>query len=487
MSFLNKVFGDSHGKYAKKLEPIISQINSLESDLLKLSDQELKQKFQICKERLKNETLDDLLPEVFALVREAAKRTLKQRHFDVQLIGGIVLHRGNIAEMRTGEGKTLVATLSACLNALDGKGVHVITVNDYLSRRDAVWMGQVYDFLGLAVGCINHEQSFIYDPKYQPEGTDEKRDLLGGFKVFESYLKPCSRKEAYAADITYGTNNEFGFDYLRDNMVQSLAEQSQRGHNYVVIDEIDSILIDESRTPLIISSPSGESTDKYYHFSKLATTLKEKDDYEIDEKLKAVTFTEAGQDKVVKDLGFDPWQDNDITTTHQLESALKAKTLFQLDRDYVVRDNQIIIVDEFTGRLMPGRRWSAGLHQAIEAKENVKVQEESKTWATITFQNYFRMYKKLSGMTGTAQTSAEEFDKVYKLDVISVPTNKTMLRKDQPDQVYKSVEGKFKAVVRDIKERHEKGQPVLVGTVSIERNEYLGRLLSVEGIPRKGS
>ncbi|MFA6387476.1 MAG: preprotein translocase subunit SecA [Candidatus Paceibacterota bacterium] len=483
MSFLNKVFGDSHGKYAKKLEPIISQINSLESDLLKLSDQELKQKFQICKERLKNETLDDLLPEVFALVREAAKRTLKQRHFDVQLIGGIVLHRGNIAEMRTGEGKTLVATLSACLNALDGKGVHVITVNDYLSRRDAVWMGQVYDFLGLAVGCINHEQSFIYDPKYQPEGTDEKRDLLGGFKVFESYLKPCSRKEAYAADITYGTNNEFGFDYLRDNMVQSLAEQSQRGHNYVVIDEIDSILIDESRTPLIISSPSGESTDKYYHFSKLATTLKEKDDYEIDEKLKAVTFTEAGQDKVVKDLGFDPWQDNDITTTHQLESALKAKTLFQLDRDYVVRDNQIIIVDEFTGRLMPGRRWSAGLHQAIEAKENVKVQEESKTWATITFQNYFRMYKKLSGMTGTAQTSAEEFDKVYKLDVISVPTNKTMLRKDQPDQVYKSVEGKFKAVVRDIKERHEKGQPVLVGTVSIERNEYLGRLLSVEGIP----
>jgi len=486
MSFIDKIFGDSHQKYLKKLEPLVSRINLLEPDLEKKSDQELKDKTQELKEKIsQNDNLDELIPSAFALVREAAKRTLGQRHFDVQLLGGIVLHQGKIAEMKTGEGKTLTATLPAYLNALSGKGVHIVTVNDYLARRDAVWMGQIYDALGLSVGCINHEQSFLYDPVYKKADIEEDkiRDKLGSFKVVEDFLRPVSRKEAYIADITYGTNNEFGFDYLKDNMVYDLKEQSQRGHNYAIVDEIDSILIDEARTPLIISSPDGESTEKYYHFAKLASSLKEKEDYEIDEKMKAATFTEQGQSRVIKDLGFDPWQDNDIATTHQLESALKAKTLFQLDKDYVVKDGQIIIVDEFTGRLMPGRRWSAGLHQAVEAKEGVKVQEESKTWATITFQNYFRMYKKLSGMTGTAQTSAEEFDKVYKLDVTSVPTHKPMVRKELPDKVYKSLEGKFRAVVEEIKKRNQVGQPVLVGTVSIEKNEYLGKLLSREGVP----
>ncbi len=504
MGILNKIFGDSQQKYLKGLTRIVERINSLEPTFEKLSDEDLKGKTEEFKKRLKNgQSFNDILPEAFALVREAAKRTLKQRHFDVQLVGGIVLHQGKIVEMKTGEGKTLAATLPAYLNALEGRGVHIVAVNDYLAERDTVWMGQIYYALGLSVGCIIHEEAYLYDPEYQvgnfqfpisnfPENPNDQnskrdriRDTLGGFKVVKSYLRPCFRKEAYAADITYGTNNEFGFDYLKDNMVYDLKEQVQRGHNFAIIDEIDSILIDEARTPLIISSPEEESTNKYYNFAKLMAKLKEKEDYEIDEKLKTATFTEEGQNKIVKALGYDPWAENDILTTHQLESALKAKTLFKRDRDYVVKDGQIIIVDEFTGRLMPGRRWSLGLHQAVEAKEGLEVQKESRTWATITFQNYFKMYKKLAGMTGTALTSAEEFDKVYNLEVVPIPTNKPMIRQDFPDRVYKTAKGKFRAVVEEIKKRHKNGQPILVGTVSIEKNEYLGKLLDLEGIPHQ--
>jgi len=475
MGLLNKIFGDANEKYIKDLQPTIEKINSLKSE------SDLKVKTQELKERLKKESLDDVLPEAFALVREAGIKTLNQRHYDVQLIGGIVLHQGKVAEMKTGEGKTLSSTLPIYLNALSGKGVHVVTVNDYLAKRDMVWMGQIYNALGLTVGCINHEKSFIYDPEFKGN-SDEVRDELGSFKVVEDFLKPCSRKEAYAADITYGTNNEFAFDYLKDNMVYDLKDQVQRGFNFAVIDEVDSILIDESRTPLIISSPVQESTDKYYLFNKLINTLSE-EDYVIEEKNKTVTFTEEGQDKLVKSLGRDPWSENDISTTHQLEAALKAKSLFVKDKDYVVKEGQVVIVDEFTGRLMPGRRWSGGLHQAVEAKEEVKVQQESRTFATVTFQNYFRLYDKLAGMTGTATTSAEELDKVYGLDVIVIPTNKPLVRKELPDRIYKNLDGKFKAVVKEIKERHAKGQPVLVGTVSIEKNEYLGKLLEREGVP----
>jgi len=492
MSFLSKIFGGADNSYLEKLQLIVAEINSFEPEFEKFSQEELKSKTdefkrKLSPERGKKETLNDILPEAFALVREASKRTLGQRHFDVQLIGGIILHQGKIAEMKTGEGKTLAATLSLYFNALEGKGAHLITVNDYLARRDAVWMGQIYYLLGLSVGCLNHDQTFLYDPEYKKaeESEDKIRDELGSFKVVEDFLRPASRKEAYSADITYGTNNEFGFDYLRDNMVYDLKDQVQRGLNFAIVDEVDSILIDEARTPLIISGPSEGSTEKYYRFAKLMTSLKKEEDYNVDEKLKAATFTETGQDKIVRLLGADPWAENDITATHQLESALKARALFERDRDYVVKDGKIIIVDEFTGRLMPGRRWSGGLHQAVEAREGIEVKEESITLATITFQNYFRMYKKLSGMTGTAITSAEEFDKVYKLEVFVAPTNKPMIRKNLADRVYKSLNGKFRALTNEIKERHKKGQPVLVGTVSIEKNEYLGKLLDIEGVPHQ--
>ncbi|MDD2731815.1 MAG: preprotein translocase subunit SecA [Candidatus Pacebacteria bacterium] len=484
MSIFTKIFPNAEKKYLKSLEPKLNKVNSFEHDFEKLSDKELKEKTSEFKQRLKKgETLDDISFEAFALVREAAKRNLSQRHFDVQLIGGFVLHQGKIAEMKTGEGKTLTSTLAVCLNALEEKGVHLITINDYLAERDAVWMGQIYNSLGLSVGCIVHDASYIYDPDYKAEQDEDKeRDIVGGFKVVKSYLRPVSRKEAYSADITYGTNNEFAFDYLKDNMLYNLNDRVQRGFNYAIIDEVDSILIDEARTPLIISVPYKESTQKYYQFARLISALKEVQDYTVDEKTKTAAFTENGQNKIVKSLGSDPWSENDISTTHQLEAALKAKTFFKRDHHYVIKDGQIIIVDEFTGRLMPGRRWSLGIHQAIEAKEGLKVQEESKTLATITFQNYFRMYKKLAGMTGTASTSAEEFDKVYKLDAVAVPTNKLMVRKDLPDRVYKNLEAKFRAVVNEIKQRHQKGQPVLVGTVSIEKNEYLSKLLEREGI-----
>jgi preprotein translocase subunit SecA len=493
MSFLSKVFGDANERYVGELKPIVQKINSLEKEYEQFSNSQMKDKTSEFKERLsKNETLDDILPEAFALVREASKRTLNQRHYDVQLMGGIILHRGAIAEMKTGEGKTLVATLPIYLNALTGKGVHLVSVNDYLVRRDATWMGQIYDALGLTIGCINHDASFIYDAEHtnsKQEGgeLDEKRDELGSFKVIHEFMRPVTRREAYLADITYGTNNEYGFDYLRDNMAYSPEQMSQRPyHNFAIVDEVDSILIDEARTPLIISAPDQDSGDLYKTFSRVVPSLIENEDYNVDEKLKAISITEKGIEKVEKALNLkNIYDEGGMRFVHHLEQALRANVLFKLDRDYVVKGGEIIIVDEFTGRLMPGRRWSEGLHQAVEAKEGVNVQKESRTLATITFQNYFRLYAKLGGMTGTARTSAEEFHKVYKLDVVTVPTNKTMIRKDQQDQIYKTEAGKFRAVAREIKERHEKGQPVLVGTVSIEKNELLASLLEREGIPHK--
>ena len=459
MSILTKIFGDPNEKYIKSLQPIVEKINSFEIEFSKLSLQEIKEKtFRLRSGLASGKTLDDILPEAFALVREAGKRTLNQRHFDSQLIGGIVLHQGKIAEMRTGEGKTLSATLPAYLNALLGKGVHIVTVNEYLAKRDMIWMGQIYNALGLTAGCITNSGGFIYDENYKNENEkDAKRDIVGGFLVVEDFLKPVSKKEAYSADITYGTNNEFGFDYLRDNMVFDLEQKAQRDFNFAIVDEVDSILIDEARVPLIISGEAEPATEKYSLFAKIVSSLEKETDYVLDEKLKTVTFTEEGQNKVVNKLGQDPWQDNDITATHQLESALRAKALFIKDRDYVAQNGEILIIDEFTGRILPGRRWSAGLHQAVEAKEGVRVQPESVTYATITFQNYFRLYKKLSGMTGTAFTSAEEFDKVYKLEVAIVPTNKTIVRKDLPDKIFKSEAGKFKAVVREIKELNQRG------------------------------
>lgn len=490
MSIITKIFGDANERYLKKIQPIVEKINSLEKEFEGFSNEKLKEKTREFKEELKKgKTLDDILPEAFALVREAAKRTLKQRHFDVQLMAGIVLHQGKIAEMKTGEGKTLAATLPLYLNALEGKGCHLVTVNDYLAKRDTVWMGQIYHLLGLRVGCIVHGAAYLYDPTYQVEMEEERdreRDALGGFKVVESYLRPVSRKEAYQADITYGTNNEFGFDYLRDNMVYHLDQQVQRGFNYAIVDEVDSILIDEARTPLIISSPDLESSKWYLDFARIIPRLDPKTDYEIDEKMRVVTLTEVGINKIEKILGLENiYEEKGIKYLHYLEQALRAETLFKRDKDYVVKDGQIIIVDEFTGRLMPGRRWSGGLHQAIEAKEGVEVQPESLTLASITFQNYFRMYKKLAGMTGTAATSAEEFDKVYHLEVVIIPTNKPMIRKDLPDRVYKTTQGKLLALLREIKQRHKRGQPILVGTTSIEKNEYLGKLLEREGIPHQ--
>ena len=477
MSFLTKIFGDPNKKEINRLKPIIEEINKLEPKFETFSDEQLKNITQEFKNRLsKGENLDNLLPEAFAAVREAAKRKLSQRHFDVQLIGGIVLHQGKIAEMKTGEGKTLAATLAVYLNALEGKGAHVVTVNDYLAKRDVNWMGPIYGVLGMSVACITHDKSYVYTPQVidKDEVTVEMQNL-----------QEVSRRQAYAADILYGTNNEFGFDYLRDNMVSGSPQMAQRGHHYAIVDEVDSILIDEARTPLIISAPDTDSTKLYETFSRIVPRLKENADYNIDEKMKAATLTEEGIEKVEKILGMDIYNEGGIKYVHHLEQALRAQVFFRKDKEYVIKDGEIIIVDDFTGRLMFGRRYSGGLHQAIEAKEGVKVQQESRTLATITFQNYFRMYKKLAGMTGTAYTSAEEFAKVYNLDVIQVPTNKPMIRKDLPDSVYQTEDGKFKAAVKEIKERYKKGQPVLVGTVSIERNEKLSAFLQKEGIPHE--
>lgn len=501
IDFFKKLFG----KY--DFQPLIERINSFEPELEKLSGEELKKESEFLRTAVQDGNgLDAVLAKAFALAREAAKRTLNQRHFNVQLIGGIVLHQGKIAEMRTGEGKTLAATAPAYLNALAGKGVHIITVNDYLARRDAIWMGQIYDALGLSVGCLTHETAFLYDPNYQPQKLetqnskletnsksqilngerDKERDLAGGFKIIESYLRPVSRKEAYSADIVYGTNHEFGFDYLRDNLAYDINQQVQRGHHYAIIDEIDSILIDEARTPLIISAPDAESSEYYKVFAKIAARLKESEDYVIDEKARHVAIADEGIDKIEKTLGIkDLYGPQNSRLVHYLEESLKAKALFKRDKHYVVKNGEIIIVDEFTGRLMRGRRYSAGLHQAIEAKEGVEVKQESRTFAQINIQNYFRMYEKISGMTGTAQTSAEEFHKVYNLEVVSVPTHKPMIRQDAPDLIYKTREAKYMAVAEEVKTRHRNGQPVLIGTASIEHNEILSDLLRQVGVPHE--
>jgi len=476
MSILNKIFGDPNEKALKKIQPIVDEINKLENKFQSFSDGELKKQTAIFKERIeKGETLDSILPEAFAVVRETAKRVLGQRHYDVQLIGGVVLHQGNISEMKTGEGKTLVSTLPIYLNALSGKGVHIVTVNDYLAKRDANWMGPIYHFLGLSVGTIQHDASFLFDPQTKPDENEVTVEMEN--------LKEISRREAYACDITYGTNNEFGFDYLRDNMAVVKSQISQRELNYAIIDEVDSILIDEARTPLIISAPDTESNTMYQTFSRLVPRLQKEKDYTVDEKMNAVSLTDEGIEKVEGMLGMkDIYSEGGIMFVHHLEQALKAEILFKKDKDYVVKDGEVIIVDEFTGRMMPGRRFSEGLHQAIEAKENVKVQRESRTLATITFQNYFRLYDKLAGMTGTAVTNAEEFSKVYDLDVISIPPNKTVIRKDLNDSIYKTERGKFKALIREIKKRNKKGQPILVGTIAIDKSELLSEMLKKEGI-----
>ncbi len=469
----------------RKYRSRVAEINALEPEIKALSDDGLKAESVRLRERaIAGESLDVLLPRAFALVREAASRTLGQRHYDVQLIGGMVLHSGTIAEMGTGEGKTLVATAPAYLNALTGKGVHLVTVNDYLAKRDAVWMGQVYAALGVSISVLTHESAYRYDASFSAqEVMDAERDSTGSFLIQSDYLRPISRKEAYLADITYGTNHEFGFDYLRDNLAYAPEAQVQRGYAYAVIDEVDSILIDEARTPLIISAPDAESSGYYKTFSHIVLGLSRGTDYLVDEKLKVVDITQEGIDRVEKALGItDLYAAENTRLVHYLQETLKAYGLFTLDKDYVVKDGEIVIVDQFTGRLMHGRRFSGGLHQAIEAKESVRVREESRTYAEVSIQNYFRMYGKLAGMTGTAQTSAEEFDKVYSLDVITVPPNRTGQRKDMVDLIYKNLDGKFKAAVAEVKRRHELGQPVLLGTASIERNELLSRLLSLEGI-----
>ncbi|MBI2607574.1 MAG: preprotein translocase subunit SecA [Candidatus Doudnabacteria bacterium] len=495
MSFLGKIFGHSNQGEISRLNRVVKQINDLEPEFEKKSQEELIALTVNWKKELADLSLvearnylDKILPQAFAAAREAAKRTLKQRHYDVQLVGGLVLHQGNIAEMKTGEGKTLVATLPLYLNALAGRGAHLVTVNDYLARWQASWMGQVYRYLGLSVASIQHEQAFLYDPGFAPEEEEIKNieSQVQGLVIDVKHMRPTSRKEAYNADITYGTNNEYGFDYLRDNMVWQKHQMVQRDLFYAIVDEVDSILVDEARTPLIISAPDTESTDKYFEFAKFVDKLTEDTDYNVDEKKKAATLTEAGIATLEKLLGVSNIYDKDgIATVHHIEQALRAKTLFKKDINYVVKGGEIVIVDEFTGRLMYGRRYSQGLHQAIEAKEGVKVQQESKTLATITFQNYFRLYNKLAGMTGTAETEAEEFAKIYNLEVVQIPTNKPVVRQDLPDQVYKTVNGKYLAASRVIKEKHETGQPVLVGTISIEKNEILSKILTEQGVPHQ--
>jgi preprotein translocase subunit SecA len=453
-TFVKRFVGSKNDREIKKIQPIVEQVNALEPQISSLTDEQLQAKTPEFKQRIANgELLDDLMPEAFAVVREAGKRILRMRHFDVQLIGGYALHQGRIAEMKTGEGKTLVATLPAYLNAVEGNGVHVVTVNDYLARRDSEWMGRLYKFLGLTVGVIHH-------------GVDDQQ-----------------RRDSYAADITYGTNNEFGFDYLRDNMKFDVTHCVQRGHNFGIVDEVDSILIDEARTPLIISGPSEESTDKYYRIDKIIPKLRRDIDYQVDEKHRTVTLTEEGFGRSENLLSLEDLSDPaNMEILHHINQALRAHTLYKRDVEYVVKEGEVLIVDEFTGRLMPGRRWSDGLHQAVEAKEGLKIQQENQTLATITFQNYFRMYKKLSGMTGTAETEAEEFLKIYKLDVVVIPTNQPMRRIEFPDVIYRTEREKFDAVVKEIKQCNEKGQPVLVGTISIDRSEKLSSMLKRMGV-----
>lgn len=476
MSLLTKIFGDPNVKEIKKLEPVVALINNLEKDYEKLTTENLQLKTKEFKEWIKKgETLDNILPEAFAAVRETAKRKLGQRHYDVQLMAGIVLHQGKIAEMKTGEGKTLVATLPLYLNALAGKGCHIVTPNDYLSRVGGGWMGPIYHALGISVGVICHEFSARFNPNYKnPDDQGDER---------LNHWEPCSRAEAYKADITYGTNNEFGFDYLRDNMAVQLEQLVQRELHYAIVDEVDSILIDEARTPLIISAPAEESANLYQRFAQLIPQLKKEKDYEVDEKERAVSLTQDGIKKMEKLLGVaNIYERQGVQMAYHLEEALKAHILFKRDKEYVVKEGEIIIVDEFTGRLMPGRRYSGGLHQAIEAKERVEVKRESDTLATISFQNLFRMYEKLAGMTGTAATEAEEFYKIYKLEVMEIPTNRPMIRENFEDEIYKIESAKYQAIIGKVKELNRRGQPILIGTISIEKNEYLSKLLKRNGI-----
>ena len=477
MSVLTKVLGDPNAREVKRHLEWVADVNELEPLLQKLSDDELKARTAEFRQRLEQgEGLDDVLVEAFAVVREAARRSIGLRPFDVQLVGGIVLHQGKIAEMKTGECKTLVAVLPLYLNALEGKGAHLITVNDYLARRDAGWNAPIYQALGMTVAVIGHEMSLLYDPDFLDETHPDPR---------LQHLRPISRGEAYQADITYGTNSEFGFDYLRDNMAVDLAQCVQRGLNFAIVDEVDSILIDEARTPLIISGQAQESTEKYYQYARLIPRLSS-EDYTVDEKTKSASLTEDGIAKVERWTGIkNVYELEHVDEAHQINQALKAYTLFKRDRDYLVKDSEVIIVDEFTGRQQPGRRWADGLHQAVEAKEGVKVQQETQTLATITYQNYFRLYSKLAGMTGTAVTEAEEFDKIYKLQVVVIPTHKPMIREDRPDLIYKTEDAKFKAVADEIQETATTGRPVLVGTVSVEKSERLARLLEKRGLPHE--
>lgn len=474
--FLTKIFGDPQKRIIKGLDKKVSAINALAEKYHNMSKPELKKQTAVLKKRLekKKTTLDDILPDAFALVREASDRVLGQRHFDVQLMGGMALHEGNVAEMKTGEGKTLVATLPVFLNALEEKGVHVVTVNDYLAQRDAGWMGEIYHFLGMTTGVIINDASFVYDSDYDNDKHDDPRMRK---------LRPCTRKEAYAADITYGTNNEFGFDYLRDNMVNDVEELRQRELHFAIVDEVDSILIDEARTPLIISAPAAENPESYLKFAKIAAKLTS-DDYVLDEKRRMVALSDAGVDKIQRMLGVkNLYSPGYVQSVYHMDQALRAQTLFHRDKDYVVtNDGEVIIVDEHTGRLMQGRRYNEGLHQAIEAKEGVPVLQESMTLATISFQNYFRLYNKLSGMTGTAFTEAEEFQQIYSLDVVVIPSNKPIIRNDKEDLIFKTEKGKLKAVADAIKEHHKAGRPVLVGSASITKNEMIAAYLKKEGI-----
>ncbi|HEY0965444.1 MAG TPA: preprotein translocase subunit SecA [Candidatus Saccharimonadales bacterium] len=474
---LTKVFGDPQKKILKRLQKKVDAVNALEDKYKKMTKTELKKQTEVLRKMLENKktTLDDILPEAFAVVREASDRVLGMRHYDVQLIGGMVLHEGNVAELKTGEGKTLMATLPSYLNTLEGRGVHVVTVNDYLAQRDAGWMGEVHHFLGLSVGVIVNDASFLYDPKYDNEDHDDPRMRK---------LRPVTRKEAYAADITYGTNNEFGFDYLRDNMVDDAELLRQRELNFAIVDEVDSILIDEARTPLIISAPAAENPESYIQFAKVAAKLTP-EDYVLDEKRKSVSLSDKGVEKVQKMLGIkNLYNPDNVRTVYHMDQALRAQALFRRDKDYVVtNDGEVIIVDEHTGRLMQGRRYNEGLHQAIEAKENVPVLQESMTLATVSFQNYFRLYDKLSGMTGTAFTEAEEFQQIYSLDVVQVPPNKPVARNDKEDLIFKTEKGKLKAVADAIREHHKAGRPVLVGSASIAKNEMIADYLEKENIP----
>ena len=476
---LKRILGDPQASTIKRLRKRVNEVNAFSDKYKKMTDAKLKGQTAEFKKRLeKGENLDKILPEAFATVREAATRTLKQRHFDVQLIGGMVLHEGGVSEMKTGEGKTLVATLPIYLNALEGKGAHVVTVNDYLAQRDAGWMGQIYHFLGLNVGVIIPDESYVYDPSYEnKEHFDERM----------RHLRPATRQEAYQADVTYGTNNEFGFDYLRDNMVRETDQLRQRDLHYGIVDEVDSILIDEARTPLIISAPAVASGAAYDQFARVVRQLKETEHFEKDEKRRSVVLTDTGVEFVEKILGIQSlYSTENLRTIYHLEQALKAQALFHRDKDYVVtKEGEIVIVDDFTGRLLRGRRYNEGLHQAIEAKEGVEVQEESMTLATISFQNYFRLYKKLSGMTGTAMTESEEFHQIYKLNVVEVPTNQPMVREDLPDRIYKSEAGKMRAITREVAALQKRGQPVLLGTVSVEKNELLSSLLKKSKVPHE--